>query len=188
MLLQHPVLLQYTLLQHPLSSTENASTSSDILAAASHATAAAVLISGSTSTHMKVNVAATFGQKMPPIWASFIKLHRRFRPRDEPGQERHAACVTETARRVVCTPKTVQGFDPTCAQGIILYCTRTPEAICQKCIIRTKLFLADNDPGTPKKVVVVAAVHHISWATARAGPSKHAGGLMGTVDVVVIVV
>ena len=30
------------------------------------------------------------------------------------------------------------------------------------------LFLADNVPGTPKKVVVVAVVHHISWATARA--------------------
>ena len=41
--------------------------------------------------------------------------------------------------------------------------------------------------GTPKKVVVVA-VHHISWATARAGPSKHVGGLMGTVDVVVVVI
>ena len=50
--LQHPVLLHYTLPQHPLSSKDNASTSSDILAAASHATAAAVLIPGSTSTHM----------------------------------------------------------------------------------------------------------------------------------------
>ena len=48
--------------------------------------------------------------------------------------------------------------------------------------------MADNDPGTPKNVVVVAVVHHISWATARAGPSKHVGGLMGTVDVVVVVV
>ena len=66
-LLQLPVLLQYTLLQHPLSSKGNASTSGDILAAASHATAAAVLIPGSTSTHMKVYVAATFGQKMSPI-------------------------------------------------------------------------------------------------------------------------
>ena len=47
--------------------------------------------------------------------------------------------------------------------------------------------MADNDPGTPKNVVVVAVVHHISWATARAGPSKHVGGLMGTVDVVVVV-
>ena len=52
-LLQHPVLLQYTLLQHPLSSNENASTSSEISAAVSHATAAAVLIPDLTSTHMK---------------------------------------------------------------------------------------------------------------------------------------
>ena len=46
--------------------------------------------------------------------------------------------------------------------------------------------MADNDPGTPKKVAVVAVVHYISWATVRAGPSKHVGGLMGTVDVVVV--
>ena len=45
----------------------------------------------------------------------------------------------------------------------------------------------DNDPGTPEKVVVVAVVNHISWATARAGPSKCVGGLMGAVDVVVAV-
>ena len=106
-LLQHPVLLQYTLLQHPLSSKDNASTSSDILAAASHATAAAVLIPGSTSTPMKVNVAATCGQTMSPVWVYFTKLHRRFCPRDEPGQERHAACVAETARMIVCTPTSV---------------------------------------------------------------------------------
>ena len=105
-LLQHPVLLQHTLLQHPLSFNDNASTSSDILVAASHATVAAVLIPGSTSAHMKVNVAATFSQKMSPIWAYFTKLHRRFRPRDEPGQERHAAGVAETARSVVGIPTT----------------------------------------------------------------------------------
>ena len=104
--LQHPVLLQYTLLQHPLSSKDNASTSNDILAAASHATAAAVFISGSTTMHMKVNVAATFDPKMSPAWAYFTKLHRRFSSRDEPGQE-HAACAAETARGVVCTPTTV---------------------------------------------------------------------------------
>ena len=50
---KHPVLLQHTLLQHSLSSKDDASASSDILGAASHATAAAVLIPGSTSTHMK---------------------------------------------------------------------------------------------------------------------------------------
>ena len=37
----------------------------------------------------------------------------------------------------------------------------------------------------PKKVVVVALVHHISSVTIRAGPSKLVGGLVGTVDVVV---
>ena len=48
--------------------------------------------------------------------------------------------------------------------------------------------MADNDPAAPKTLVVVVVVHHISWATARAGPSKHVGGLMGTVDAVVVVV
>ena len=47
--------------------------------------------------------------------------------------------------------------------------------------------MADNDPDTPEKVVVVAVVHHITWATARTGPSTNVGGLMGTVDVVVVV-
>ena len=55
------------LLQHPLSSKYNVSASSDILAAASYATVAAVLIPG--STHMEVNVAATFTQNMSPVWA-----------------------------------------------------------------------------------------------------------------------
>ena len=136
-LLQHPVLLQYTLLQHPLSSKDNASTSSDILAAGSHATtAAAILIPGSTSTHMKVNVAANLGQKMSSVWAYFTKLHRRLRPRHEPGHERHAACVAETARRVSSVhPQRCQGFDPTFAQCIIFNCA--PEAIGQKCFVRT---------------------------------------------------
>ena len=91
----------------PLSSKDNASTINDILAPAFHATAAAVTIPGWTSTHMKVNVAATFCQKMPPVLVYFTKSHRRFRPRDEPGQQHHAACVAETARMVVCTPTTV---------------------------------------------------------------------------------
>ena len=47
--------------------------------------------------------------------------------------------------------------------------------------------MADNDPGIPKTVVVVAIVHHISLATSRAGPSKHVGGLMGAVHVAVVV-
>ena len=48
--------------------------------------------------------------------------------------------------------------------------------------------MTDSDPGTLEKVAVVAVVHHISWATARGGPSTHVGGLMGTVDVVVVAV
>ena len=48
--------------------------------------------------------------------------------------------------------------------------------------------MVENDPSTPKKVVAVAAVHHISWATARAGPSKRVGGLMGMVEVIVVAV
>ena len=107
-LLQHPVLMQYTLLQHPQSKNDNAGASRDILPAAFQATAAsAVLMPGSTSTHMKMSVAATFGQKMSRIRAYFSKLHQQFRPRDEPGQGRHAANVAETARSVVCTPTTV---------------------------------------------------------------------------------
>ena len=106
-LLQLPVMLQYTLTQYPLSSKDNASTSCDILAsAASHVTTAAVLIPGLTSIHMKVNVAAYFSQKMSPGWTHLTKLHRRFCPRGEPGRERHPACVAETARSVVCTPTT----------------------------------------------------------------------------------
>ena len=42
----------------------------DRLAGASHATTA-VLIPGSTTTHKKVNVATTFGQKMSHTWAIF---------------------------------------------------------------------------------------------------------------------
>ena len=113
-LLQHPVLLQYTLLQHPLSSKDNASTSSDILAAALQAVTFWRRLPRYNSsrphpwfgidTHVKVNVAATFGQKMSPVWAYSATLHRRFRPRDEPGQERHAPCVAETARSAVCIP------------------------------------------------------------------------------------
>ena len=45
----------------------------------------------------------------------------------------------------------------------------------------------DNGPGTPANVVVVAEVHHISWAMARSGPSKHVDGLMGTMDVAIVV-
>ena len=42
-----------------------------------------------------------------------------------------------------------------------------------ECVVRTKLLLADKDPGIPKKVVVVNVVHYISWAKARVDPSRH---------------
>ena len=180
MLLQHLVLVQHTLLQHPLSSKDNSSSSSDIFAAASHTTsAAAVLSPGWTLTHMKVNV-ATSGQNMSLVWAYCTG---------------GSVCGTNQGKNVMMPasprrqgvssvhPQRYQGLHPTFAQGIILY--YTPEAICQKCIVRTQLFLADNDPDTPQKLVIVAVVHHISWGTARTGPSKHVGGLMGAVDVVV---
>ena len=38
-----------------------------------------------------------------------------------------------------------------------------------------------------KIVVVVAVIHRISWAAARAGPVKHVAGLMCEVHIVVIV-
>ena len=36
--------------------------------------------------------------------------------------------------------------------------------------------------GTVDVVVVVAVVHHVSWAAVRAGPSKHIGPLMGRAE------
>ena len=75
--------------------------------------------SSSTWTNMKVNVAATLGQKISSVWAYFTKLHRWFRRWEEPGQERHAACVAETARSVSpAHPQWWQGFDLTFAKGI----------------------------------------------------------------------
>ena len=50
------------------------------------------------------------------------------------------------------------------------------------------LSLADGDPGTLKNVLVVAVVHHMASSTAWTGPSKHVGGLMGTVNVRVVAV
>ena len=128
-LLQHPVLLQYTLLQHPLPSKNDASASSDISAAASHANAAAVFIHGSTSTHIKVDAAATFGQKMSSVWAYFTKLHRRFRPRG-------TMLPTSPGRQGVSSvhPQRYKGLDPRFAYCIIFYCT--PEPICQKYLVR----------------------------------------------------
>ena len=102
-----------TLLQHPLSSKYNASTSSDILAAASQATAAAVLIPGSTSTHMKRR--CNFRSEDVPCLGLLHEVAPAVPSAGRTRQERHAACVAKTARRVVCISTTLPGFAPTSA-------------------------------------------------------------------------
>ena len=119
---QRPQQQHSVLLQHFLSSKyENVSTSSVTSVVALNATAASALILGSTSAHLKVYVAATVSQKMSTVWA-FTKLHRRFRLRDNPGQERRADSVAGMARSTVCTPTTV----PWLSSDI---CTRHPNNI-----------------------------------------------------------
>ena len=112
-LLQHLVLLQYAPLQHPLSSKDNACTSSDILAAASQATAAAVLIPGSTSTHVKHR--CNFRSEDVPCLGLLHEVAPAVPSAGRTRQERHAACVAKTARRVVCISTTLPGFAPTSA-------------------------------------------------------------------------
>ena len=56
-------------------------------------------------------------------------------------------------------PQRCQGFDPTFAQNVILY--YTPAAICQKCIVRTYLFLADNDPDTQNSRCCSISTQHL---------------------------
>ena len=85
---------------------------------------------------MRVNVDANFDQKMSLIWAYFPKLHRRFRRRDE-AQGTNVMLPASPRRQEVSSvhPQRYQGFHMTFAQGIILY--YKPEAMCQKCIVRT---------------------------------------------------
>ena len=59
-----------------LSSEESKDNASDLLAGASHTSAEVLIISGSTATHSKVNVDATFGQEMSPALAYFTKFSR----------------------------------------------------------------------------------------------------------------
>ena len=121
-----------TLLQHPLSSKDNASTSSDILAAVSQATAAAVLIPGSTSTPMtrRCNFSS---QDVPCLGlldevAPVVPSAGRTRAR--------TSCYLRRRDGKECRLCTHNGTKALIfAQGIILYCT--PETICQKFIIRT---------------------------------------------------
>ena len=109
---------------------------------------------------------------MSPVWAYFRKLHRRFRPRDESGQERHAACVAETASLYTHngTKALIRHLHK--ASYYIIHPSRFARNASyeRSCFWRITTY-------TPKKLVLVAVVHHISWATARAGPSKHVGGL-----------
>ena len=131
-LLQHRVLLQYTLLQHPLSSKDNASTSSGILAAACHPTAAAVLIPCSTSIHMKprCNVRSEDAPRL-------VLLHEIAPAVPSAGRTR--------ARTSLCVRhrdgKECRLYTHDVTEALIrhLYKTSyyvTPEAIYQKCIVR----------------------------------------------------
>lgn len=130
-LLQQEVLLQHVvLLQHPLSSKHNASTSSALFGGGFRRYRSSSPHSRfDIDTHDKVDIAECFRLKMSRVWTYSTKLHRRFRPRDERGQYRHTARVAKIARRVVCTPTTVQRLESD-------ICTRQhsilPEAISQK--------------------------------------------------------
>ena len=135
-LLQHlAVLLRYTLLQHLLSSKDNASTSRIILAAASQNSAATVLTPGSTSEHMKVNVTATSVRRCPLSGPT----SRSCTGGSVGGtnQGKNIMMPASPRRQGVSSthPPRYQGFDPTIAQVITLYIAL--EAIGQKFIKRT---------------------------------------------------
>ena len=136
-LLQHPVLLQYTLLQHPLPSSKYiASGSSDVSAAASH------YISSSPQGERRCN----------------------FRSEDVP----HLGLLHEVVPAVPSAGLT---------RAKTSSCLRRRDG--KECLQRPR--------HAQKLVLYEAILHRISWATARAGPSKHVGGLMGTLDVVLVV-
>ena len=117
----------------PLSSKDNASRSSDILAAACQATAAAVFIPGSTSTH--------------------AKRHCKFRREDVPclGLICTGGSVRGTNQaRTSCCRRRQDGnecrlYTHNVTKALIRHLHKasyyiipgTPEAICQKCIVRT---------------------------------------------------
>ena len=110
----------------------NASTTSDILAAGSHATAARVLIPGSTSTHMKVNVVAFFSQKMSSVSRSYTGGSVR-----GTNQGKNVMMPASPRRQGESSvhPQPYQRFDRANAQRMSLY--YTPGTICQECIVRT---------------------------------------------------
>ena len=185
-LLQHRVLLQYTLLQHPLSSKYNVSTSSDILAAASHATAAAVLILGSTSIHTKPR--CNFRSEDVPYLGL---LHEVAPAVPSAGRTRaRTSCCLRRRDGKECRLYTHNGTKALIRHlhkaSYMMYMIH-PRRFARNASYECSCLWRITDRGTPQKVAVVAVVHYISWATARAGPSKHVSGLMGTVDVVVVV-
>ena len=124
-LLQHPVLLQYTLLQHPLSSKDNASTSSDVLAAAYLATAAAVLIPGSTWTQHEGERRCNFRSEDIPLSGPTSRSCTSGSVRGT-NQDKNVMLPASPRRQGVSSvhPQRYQGFNPTFSQGIILYYTR----------------------------------------------------------------
>ena len=102
-----------------LSSKRSKDNASDRLAGASHATAA-VHIPGSTTTHTKVNVAATFGQEMSPVWANFTDVLTGGSVRDEPGKT--VKCCLRRGCGKECPPYTHNGAPRLLRPDI---CTRT---------------------------------------------------------------
>ena len=81
-------------------------------------------------------------------------------------------------------PQRYQGFDPIFVQDILYYAPERRRFARNASYERSCFWQITTQPH-PKKLIVFAVVH-IPWATARAGPTKHVGGLMGTVDVVVV--
>ena len=160
MLLQHPVLLQYTLLQHPLSNKANMfwrwlptlqqqQSSSPVR---------------HRHTYMELNVAATFGLKM--------------------NQGKNVMLPAKGVSSVY----TRNGTEALRHLHKTSYYIIHPGRFARNALYERmkSCFWRITTQPHPKKVIVVAVVHHISWTTARAGPSKHKGGLMGTVDVAVV--
>ena len=82
-------------------------------------------------------------------------------------------------------PQRYQGFDPKFAQGTTLHYTKGDDL--QEMHRTNVADFGGQRPSHTQKLVVVVAVHNISRATSRPGPSKHVGGPMRTVDVVVVV-
>ena len=126
---QHPELLQYTLLQH-LSSKDNPSTTSDILAAGCHATAAAFLIRFDIDTH-EGERRCNLGSEDVPLSGSTSRSCTGGSVRGT-NQGKNVMPPASPRRQGVSSahPQRYQGFDPTFALVGIIF-NYTPVAICQ---------------------------------------------------------